>query len=139
MLCWTTALSKSLGEGSMTIKALEYIKQQGIIFDNLFKITGRYFLNEYFKYEKFDNKMICIRHNIGNGDINTSLFKLPYDKAFNLGSFFEEKMDEMKNCVQFELLFFQFIQKHSKEDLLEIYRLGFTSLISVCGSVVDYY
>ncbi len=35
------SISKSLGEGTMTICAFDFIKRNNITFDNFFKITGR--------------------------------------------------------------------------------------------------
>lgn len=139
MLEYTTGVSKSLGEGSMTIKALEYIQQQGFVFENLFKITGRYYLNDYFQYEKFNNNRICFRHNIGNESSNTCLYKLPQKLCFLLKPFLEKKMDEMKQCVQYEVLFLQYILEQDLKNVLEIDRLGITAFSSVCGSMIDYY
>jgi len=45
--------SKSLGEGTMTIYALEYLIENNIEFDQFFKISGRYWLTNDFKYENF--------------------------------------------------------------------------------------
>ena len=41
--------SKSLGEGTMTIEALKYIEELKLEFNYLYKISGRYWLNETFK------------------------------------------------------------------------------------------
>ena len=46
--------SKALGEGTMTIEAIHYIIQNDIQFDNLFKISGRYWLSDNFNYINFD-------------------------------------------------------------------------------------
>lgn len=139
MLEYTTGVSKSLGEGSMFIKAIEYIEQQGLVFDNFFKITGRYFLNEHFKYEKFDNDKICFRYTVGGQSANTCVFKFPFDKVSPFKQFFISVMDEMKQCAQFEVLVLRFILAQPQNTLLEIDRLGITSFVSICGSVIDFY
>lgn len=139
LLEYTSSLSKSLGEGSMTIKAIEYIKNRGIEFDNLFKITGRYFLNDSFNFNKFNNNYLCFRYNIGNETANTYIYKLPNRMVFKLKFFLEKNIDKMKNCIQYELLFLQFILEQNKNEVIEIDKLGITAFISVCGSKIDYY
>ena len=54
--------SKSLCEGTMTICALQYLIKQNIKFDNLIKISGRYYLSENFDYNKFTNDKIVIKY-----------------------------------------------------------------------------
>ena len=45
--------SKSLGEGTMTMKALQYITDNQIEYQNLFKICGRYCINSQFNYDAY--------------------------------------------------------------------------------------
>ena len=40
--------SKSLGEGTMTIEALKYIEELNLEYQYLYKISGRYWLNDNF-------------------------------------------------------------------------------------------
>ena len=51
-------LSKSLGEGTMTIEALKYIQYKKIEYENLFKICGRYSLNNEFNYNIYNNNKL---------------------------------------------------------------------------------
>ena len=44
-------ISKSLGEGTMTYCALKNIVDKNIEFDNLIKISGRYWLSTNFNYK----------------------------------------------------------------------------------------
>lgn len=46
---------KGYGERNMTIEVINYINDNNIIFDNFFKLSGRYFLNDYFDYNIFNN------------------------------------------------------------------------------------
>ena len=56
------SISKALGEGTMTIEAINYIKENNIEFDNLFKITGRYWLSNNFNYKNFENNNIIVHY-----------------------------------------------------------------------------
>lgn len=47
---------KSIGELTQLKFMLNFIKINNISFDNLFKISGRYSINEYFNYKLFDNE-----------------------------------------------------------------------------------
>ena len=72
--------SKALGEGTLTIKAFEYIYNNKLIFDNLFKISGRYWLSDKFDFNNFNNNNLVfkkINNNIDN--IFTALYKIPYN------------------------------------------------------------
>ena len=51
-------ISKSLGEGTMTIEALKYIEELNLEYNYLYKISGRYWLNENFKIENIQNNKI---------------------------------------------------------------------------------
>ena len=44
---------KGYGEAVKTMKAVQYIKENRISFDRLFKISGRYYLNSSFSNEKY--------------------------------------------------------------------------------------
>ncbi|MEI7509058.1 MAG: hypothetical protein WCJ62_06295, partial [Flavobacterium sp.] len=55
-------ISKSLGEGTMTYHALEYIHKNNINYDNLIKISGRYLLSDNFVFNNFDNESIVIKY-----------------------------------------------------------------------------
>lgn len=67
---------KSMGEGTMTIEAFKYIFEKKIDFNNLFKISGRYWLGDKFKYKNFINDKMVFKHN-ENGIITTTLYKIP--------------------------------------------------------------
>ena len=137
MLCWTTGLSKALGEGSMTIRALEYIQQQGFVFENLFKITGRYYLNDYFQYDEFDNESTCCKY-ANEFTVATLFYKIPFQEITYLASFFRENMEEMKQCVSFESIFTRFIQNTKGLKKFLSVPIGITYSVSVCGTVGEF-
>ena len=49
------SIHKGLGEKSLMLKSINYINSNNLIFDNVFKISGRYYLNNNFNYEDFNN------------------------------------------------------------------------------------
>lgn len=113
--------SKSLGEGSMTISALEYIIKNNIEYDNLIKISGRYWLSDKFNYKYFVNSDIIIKCIDMTNDITvstistvtnvfTALFKLPQAYIKPLHDFLVANLSNMFNCIGYEVLFANFIQ-----------------------------
>lgn len=105
-------LSKALGEGTMTIKALDYIMQNDIEYDNLFKITGRYWLTDNFKYERFDNnKMMFKKINADPNNIYTLFYKIPNTHIPSLYDFLVNNMHYMRACIGYEVLFGMYVQQ----------------------------
>ena len=49
------SIYKGSGENSLMIKAIEHINDNNLIFDNVFKISARYFLNDDFKFTNYNN------------------------------------------------------------------------------------
>ena len=103
-------ISKSLGEGTMTHCAIEYMLENNIQFDKLIKLSGRYWLSSNFDYATFDNYDIVIK-SIDN-DINnvfTCLYQLPFEYIIKYKLFLENNICQMINCIGYEVLFSQFI------------------------------
>jgi len=112
----TTGISKSLGEGMMTICALNYIIDNNIEYDNLIKISGRYWLSNKFEYTNFNNNDIVIKYIENNNDyVLTALYKLPKSASVNFMKFLERNFNNMKNCIGFEILFANFIKTENKQ------------------------
>jgi hypothetical protein len=69
--------NKAYGELTQTHVALYYIKN--IPFNNFFKISGRYKLNEFFNYKNYDNNYNIFKKRDDNGEPDyyyTSLYKI---------------------------------------------------------------
>jgi len=125
------SISKSLGEGTMTYYALEYILTNNIEFDNLFKITGRYSISDNFNYEHYNNNDIVIKYIEGNKDnVFTSLYKLPKQAIVHFKDFLQNNFNEMIKCIGYEVLFAMFLKSF---DVKNIEILGVSGNISVCG------
>ena len=123
--------SKSLGEGTMTINAIEYIKNNNIEFDNFFKISGRYWLSKNFNYENFINSNIII-HIVNNdkNNIATSLYKL---NKINIDDFYDFLIKNMKLMFEFigyENIFAMFINLPKINEIIHLNKIGVNGYIS---------
>jgi hypothetical protein len=129
--------SKALGEGTMTISAIDYIQKNNIEFDNFFKITGRYWLSNHFNYTNFENNNIIV-HYINN-DINntcTSLYKLHKTNLTDFYNFLISNMQLMFQCIGYEVLFASFLRV-LKIPKTHLHKIGVNGLISVSNDFVD--
>lgn len=127
--------SKSLGEGIMTICALECIINNNIEYDNLIKISGRYWLSERFDYTKFNNDKIVVKYI--NDDSNngfTALYKLPKHEVKSLLDFLVNNMSSMYACVGYEILFASYLK--TKHSVVNMNPIGLAGYVSVSN---DYY
>jgi hypothetical protein len=129
----TTGISKSLGEGVMTIHALKYIIDNNIEYDNLIKISGRYWLSNKFDYNNFNNNNIVIKYidNIKDYAL-TALYQLPKSSSVNLMTFLESKFNDMVNCIGFEVLFASFVKAENKQIKISD-PIGLEGHVSVAG------
>lgn len=126
--------SKAAGEGTMTIKALEYILTSNIEYNSFFKISGRYFLNNNFNIKEFINEYNVIKQT-DNISINTTFYKInkKYIKTFL--KFLQNSYDKMNKCIGYEMLFKSFID--SINDNKYINTLGCSGNIAICGTLVS--
>jgi hypothetical protein len=130
-------ISKSMGEGTMTIIALQYIFNNNINFDYLYKISGRYWLNDNFNYNLFDNNLSCI-HNIYNNTNNvfTCFYKLTNKMTYDWFQFLLNSEDDFINCVGYEVIFAKFLINYNNNIIIEN-KIGINGYVTVCGTYID--
>lgn len=130
--------SKSLGEGTMTMRAIEFIFNNNITFDNFFKITGRYSLSNNFLYKNFDNDNIVIRyiHN-DNNNVVTSLYKLKYQTLYSFYNFLCNNIHLMKKYISYENLFALFLKQIKDTIIIHMDKIGVSGFISVSNDFID--
>lgn len=131
--------SKSLCEGTMTFYALQFIIEQNIKFDNLIKISGRYYLSEKFNYDNFNNNKIIIKYIDNNVDnVFTALYKLPYQYLLKFKEFLINNNNNMLNCIGYEVLFAEFIKQinQNNENINNYQIIGLAGYVSVSN---DFY
>jgi len=129
------SLSKSLGEGTQTIQAIEYIKKQK--FDNFFKISGRYWLNDDFNFSNFDNDKLVFKKiddNVEN--ILTCLFKIPYSYVPSLQQFLTNNIPLMKRALGHEILFGRFLKNLNYENTKFLDNIGIQGKIAINGVIL---
>lgn len=118
-------ISKALGEGTQTIRAIEYIKNNNLInYDNYFKISGRYYINDKFTYENYIRGEETILHKPNNINIiQTVFYKIYKDHLDILYQFLNKNLDKMRECVGYEELYMNFYnylsEKNTKIKLLD--------------------
>lgn len=132
------SISKALGEGTMTISAIEYIQKNNIVFDNFFKISGRYWLSENFNYENFLNENIIV-HNINNDvkNIATSLYKLNKMNINDFYIFLTNNYHLMQKCIGYECLFAIFVNLPKQNKVIHLNKIGVNGYIAVSNDFVD--
>lgn len=132
--------SKSLGEGKMTISALQYLIENNIKYDNFFKISGRYYLSGNFLYDNFKNNDIVIKYiNNDVSNVFTALFKLPHKSVVNFKTYLENNVYKMERCVGYENLFSQFIISEGKTKDVSIKNVDPIGLKGCLSVSTDFY
>jgi len=125
-------LSKSLGEGTLTIMALRFIISNDLKFDNFFKISGRYFLNDYFDFERFENdKIVCVHINKSTLFVSTVLYKIPYKYINKFHDFLVANTNKMVECIGYETLMALFVNEFNEDEISFNPKLGVEGNISV--------
>jgi hypothetical protein len=132
---------KSECEGTMTVYALNYIFQNNIHFDMLYKISGRYWLTEKFNYGYFDNDSSVI-HLIQNNKNNafTCVYKLTFNSLILWFHFLIKNAPELYETHGFERIFAIFIdelQTKTSNNIEFINYVGVSGYVSVCGTYID--
>ena len=124
--------SKALGEGTLTIKAIEFLQKNNLKFDTFIKISGRYYLNDNFNYDIFINNNFVfkkINNNINN--IFAGLYKLPYSEIELFKQFLISKTKEMVNCIGYEILMGEYIKILHNKNIVFVNTIGLAGYVSV--------
>jgi hypothetical protein len=128
-------IGKALGEGTMTIEALKYIIENKFNYDNLFKICGRYWLNNDFDYNAYNNNNMVFKKIEGNiNNIFTSFYKISYDNTKILLNFLLQTESNMKRLIGYEVLFSHYLKYINYSNVKFIDKIGYEGAVTVCGS-----
>mgnify|MGYP001031636562 CR=1 FL=1 len=128
-------IGKALGEGTMTIEALKYIIENKFNYDNLFKICGRYWLNNDFDYNTYNNNNLVFKKIAGNiNNIFTSFYKISYDNTKILLNFLLQTESNMKRLIGYEVLFSHYLKYINYSNVKFIDKIGYEGAVTVCGS-----
>ena len=132
------SIYKSQCEGTMTEYALQYIMNKNIKFDMFYKISGRYWLNDNFNYESWNNANSII-HKIGGSKDNilTALYKLNNEHTYKWFNFLQTIADRYYSTYGYEQIFGLFLNYINWLDVSHIDIAGVSGRISVCGSYLE--
>mgnify|MGYP001474091361 CR=1 FL=1 len=123
-------ISKTMGTKIQMSKGLEYIINNNITFDNLITIAGRYYLNENFNYEYFNNdKLIFKRDKFGTP--TTTLCKIPHNIINNLLNHLYSHNDNKNGNIGYEILIKNFINNY--ENIIFLNTIGISGFVSTNG------
>ena len=120
--------SKSLGEGTMTIAALQYILSNKLDYTSLYKISGRYWLSESFSLD--DANLNIVKPIDGNqSNISTALYKINRPTSEKFLDFLKSKQTDMEGCRGYEVMFAEFISGLKDVKFVDI--IGVAGYVSV--------
>lgn len=130
--------SKSMGEGTMTIQALNLIHSQNIKYDRLFKLSGRYWLNEHFDYSRYLQENAYARFTDNRINALTILYKLTYEQTQKWLDYLLNANHHFTYCIGYENIFSMFLrdvlERDNGETIIDMENMGAAGYISVCGT-----
>lgn len=130
-----------MGEGTMTIYALEYLFTRKIEYDTLYKLSGRYRLTDKFSYDRYNNNdKVMVQYYCDKECASTILYKLPREQTVKWCAFLQNANHYFVHCYGYENIFAMFIRELEQqyEDLvIDVWPMGVCGNISVCGGYVE--
>jgi hypothetical protein len=133
--------SKSMGEGTMTLCAFEYLLANNIEYDTLYKLSGRYRLNDKFSYEQYNNNNnTMVQYYCEKECASTILYKLPRAQSLQWYAFLQNANYYFVNCYGYESIFAMFLKELEQQPenlVVHTSKMGVCGNISVCGGYVE--
>lgn len=133
--------SKSMGEGTMTIYALEYLLANNVEYDTLYKLSGRYRLNDKFSYDNYNNNNnTMVQYYCEKECASTILYKLPREQSYKWYAFLQNANHYFVHCYGYENIFAMFLkdlETHKEGIVINTRQMGVCGNISVCGGYVE--
>jgi hypothetical protein len=123
---------KSLGEGTQTIHAINWVLDQDIQFDKLMKISGRYTLTQDFNPALFQNAGITAKQIGNNNGYTTVLDCMSRSNITKFRNWLRSFVihTKMLGCVGYEVLFSEYISVCGCE-VTTVSTLGITGYVSI--------
>jgi len=124
--------SKSLGENTLLIYAINYLNDNNIEYDNFYKMSGRYWLNDKFNYENFNNDKIVYKTDKNNElDTYTSFYKIPKSHVFHYFNFINDNVKSLINCICAEIFVGYYLSTLNPEIKCKLEYVGVCGFIAV--------
>jgi len=131
------SLSKSLGEGTMTMEAFKFIAKN-IEYDNFFKVTGRYWLSDRFQYEHFNHDKSVVRFIKDDTTCGcTSLYKLSHNHSILWDKWLQNSIDQMLDCRSYENIFADFMRQINPDEYVAIGHIGISGTWAPDGTIIN--
>lgn len=125
-------LSKSLGENTLLLNAINYLEENNIKYENFYKMSGRYWLTDNFNYENFNNdKVTFVSEKNNKLDIYTSFYKLNYKHIELYTNFIKNNMNLLEQCICAEIFFGVFLGTINEGEKNNIDMAGVAGYIAV--------
>ncbi len=120
---------KGYGEIVKTKIAIEYILYNNIVFDRLFKISGRYYLSDKFDKNNYSSSLYTIKLN------SSVLYTVPYNLLNNFNSTCEDMIKIYENTHEKSLE--SLVTDYLNPRVLIADKLGIEGYVSVDGTYVN--
>jgi hypothetical protein len=133
----TQSVSKSMGEGILTINGIKFLIDNDIKFNNLIKISGRYYLNDIFNYTLWDNDNIVKKQINIKTNVITAFYKLPYKYIISWYNYLLNSTKDFIKCKGYEIIFGEFLMSLNCE-AVDISIIGCQGNVSVCGTLISF-
>ena len=104
----------------------------------MFKISGRYWLNDNFNYDLYNNNFSCV-HRIHNNKDNifTCFYKLSRTASNKWLLYLLNADEDFVKCIGYEIMFANFLKIIEEEIHLVENKVGINGYVTVCGSFID--
>jgi hypothetical protein len=103
-------MSKSMGENTLLLTVINYLKENNIQYNNFYKMSGRYWLTDNFNYDNFNNDKIT--YTCEKSDVNyiyTCFYKLNSKHIDLYVNFINTNKELLMNCICAEVFFGKFL------------------------------
>jgi len=130
------SLSKSLGEATMTMEAFKFLKN--VEYENLFKVTGRYWLSDRFQYEHFNHDKSVVRFIKDDTTCGcTSLYKLNHKHSILWDIHLQNSLEQLLDCRSYENIFADFMRQNNPDEYIAIGHIGISGTWAPDGTIIN--
>jgi hypothetical protein len=126
-------ISKTLGEMTLTKEVIEYIRINGLKFENIYKISGRYEILNKIDMDKYWNRMNIFYYYKEHNIVSTVFYKIRYENIEEFYEFIVDSLELCRRCVGLEVIFMNYIKKLINKGINNIYLL--TEGLDVTGNI----
>lgn len=131
------SISKSWGEGTMTTAAFRYIQEHNIEYDILIKISGRYWLDDRFLYDKPNARSKIAYIDDTPDNVSTALYMLSKYHSELWNEFLINSFDAYMNCISYEEIFASFMKTLPETSYEILPKIGISGYIAPFGNIME--